>query len=366
MKLWSQWMLKVPSGPSNVQSPTGTPEGSLRLYDGSNDTVNLRLTGRKTRRTNMGNFDDVQEMGKLVELMDENPEAYAKAMADQGQPAPAAEGNDEPAPEYEQVAEPEAQENLSGGLSDALEVEEDAALTLDDILGIDAKDEAPKAEETPVASGATEEAVETKTSSVEERLAEMAEERKALREQVDLLTQRALQEPPAKEADSVLPPEDDINPDVDEYFKPIVDRATAPLLEKIEQLETDLAPTRKEQGDRMMGEAIAERVEGFKPEHLPKLYEELDKMSDENKATFGGDFAGAIALAGNMVNRGAFSDAKPEAKTSPLASRSHSESSGPAPGIEHKMSDEEKYKRLMAMPNDQFLAQLDKMDQGEY
>jgi hypothetical protein len=314
----------------------------------------------------MGNFDEVRELEKLVEIMDENPEAYSKAMAEQGQPAP--EGAEaEPEPEYQQVLEPEAEEGLSGGLSDALEVEEDAPVTLDDILGLDGRGSSPENTEEPAASEAAE-PVEAETSGVDERFTEMSKANKELREQVDLLTKRALQEPMTApvENDDVLPAEDEINSDVDEYFAPYVQKATAPLLAEIEALKAASAPALKAQQDQMMGDAISERVKGFKPENVADLYKELDTMSDQDKAIFGDDFAGAVALAANMVNRGAFTSGKPKQTMSPLAARSHSETSGPAPGPNHSLTDEQKLKRLMEMPGDQFLAQLDKMEQGEY
>jgi len=316
----------------------------------------------------MGNFDDVKQMADLVEAMDANPEAYAEAMANQGKPAAdtADEPEGEPASEYEQVVEPEEQEDLSGGLSDALEVEDDAPLTIDDILGLNSRESSPKETEAP-AERKPADTVETPTSGVDQRFAEMAKFNKELQERVDLLTKRALQEPVSSDGDDVLPAEDEINPDVEDYFKPYVNKATAALRAEIAELKAASAPALKASQDQMMGEAIAERVEGFKPENVADLYRELDTMSDQDKARFGDDFAGAIALAGNMVNRGAFAGSKKQQTTSPLASRSHSETSGPAPGADHSMTEEQKLKRLMAMPNDQFLAQLDKMDhQGEF
>lgn len=312
----------------------------------------------------MGNFDEVRQLGKLVEEMDENPEAYAEAMANQGA-APAADPEAEPAPEYEQVTEPEAQEDSSGGLSEALEVEDDVPLSVDDILGLNGRESSPEETEAPAESEPAE-PVETPPSGVDERLAEMASSNKELRAQVDLLTKRALQEPGPSNDGEVMPEAEEINPEVEDYFAPYVAKATAPLLAKIAELETATAPAMKASQDQMMGEAISERVEGFEPENVADLYKELDTMSDDDKARFGDDFAGAIALAGNMVNRGAFAPAKKVQTTSPLAARSHSETSGPAPGASGDMTEEQKLKALLAMDPDKFLAQLDKMDQGEY
>jgi len=308
----------------------------------------------------MGNFDDVRELNDIAEMMDANPDALAE-------PEPAVKPEVEV--EQEQVVEREVQEQeqSSGGLADALEVKEDAPVTVDDILGLNGRESSPVEEQEPAASNATEEAVEPKTSSVEDRLAELAKEKKELREQVDILTKRALQEPAtAPGTESEADPASELNDDVKDYMQPYTDAATADLREEIAQLKEAAAPLLKEKQDRMMGEAIAERVEGFKAENVQDLYKELDGMSEEDKAIFGDSFGGAIALAGQMVNRGAFADDKPTKKQTPsrLAARHHSEAGGPAPSQAAELSDEAKLQTLMNMDPEAFLAQSEKMGLG--
>lgn len=303
------------------------------------------------------NFEQVRAMNELIEAMDENPEALKAELEGESSD----ESDVQQVNSSENLIDPEAEADLAGGLTEAIDVDEGEHYSVDDLLGLNKPEAAPEPEK-EVPAGEDEPAApaeEPAPNPVDERISELATANRELREQVDLLTKRALaqgvQPGDEKPTEGEEPPQ--LNDEAREYLSPYIEAATKPLLEKIASLEAAAAPMLEQSRDQQFGEELSKYVDGFSAANMPRLREELDSLSAEDKARYGNDFAGAVALASALVNKGAFSgsrEKKPAPTASPLARRSHSEASGPPPASQNDMSEEAKLKALLNMDEDDF------------
>lgn len=283
-------------------------------------------------------IDDVIEMGLEVE---------------------AAEGK---TPEEAGIPEPQRESEEStyvGGLEDAPVIEEDE-VDLDEVLGIAPP---PVAEETPPQeTEEPEEQPEPQEDGRDKRIAELAEQNRRMREQLDTLVTRELKR-------SEAPAEEQQAPEVDQemvdYMTPIVNHIVGP---KLSEQQAATAAVVQAAQEKAMAEFIASKgVEGFSVEHLRVLKDEYDSMPDgsDDRDYYSG-MAGAVMLARDLAEAGKLSVGQPkktQSATAPLASRHRSEASGAAPRPAGN-DEEERAKRIMDLPVDEINKILDSWENG--
>jgi len=315
----------------------------------------------------MGNFKEFEDATASIK-------AFENASPDGSPPVINVAENDAGPVQEEAKTEavpivPEESENIVQVVDE--EDSSDQVISVADILNRAGINDTAPATETPadgpdpVESASTEPA--DQPDGLGERVSELSADNKALKEQVALLTKRALAEPvtaPAAEA----PAEEkaDLNPDVQEYLDPYIREQLGGLnlkemQEENARLKEVTAPLVAEAEVRSIASDIAEYVDGFTVAHVAELKAEIGKMPEADRAKHE-SYVGAVALAKDLMDRGALSGSKKKPTTSRLASRAHTEGSGSTQIPNSGLTEEQQLKKLIDLPNDQFRAMLEEME----
>lgn len=299
----------------------------------------------------MNERDDMQELAEL-----------AGAMGDDGQmPQAAAPAESEP-PLAEKPAVIEPRDDFAGGLNGAIGIDEtrETAMDFDELLGIGKPAAAPVHE--PEGGAAAPEPSTPAPGSAEARIAELADRLRKAEEDRDKLMSRLLGDTPATEQNQ--PAADGGNPEIDpgssEFLRPYIRaEAEAMVAERLGAVEQVIAPLRQQAESLEIAAAIATVVPGFKPEHLPILEAEFDKITDPRaQAIYGDRIPGAALFARALEERGVldFGQRKSQPRVSPLAGR-HNVAGGGArlPTGDASADEDATVRRIMSADPEAFL-----------
>lgn len=261
------------------------------------------------------------------------------------------------------VVDPEM-DRISRAVSDT---DEDSPISIDDVLGLvpaGPKDE-QDVEDAQVPADDTEPERREPESRLEARLRELAEDNKQYRDENRELVKRLLdrEKPGDKAAADDAESGEPLSDEVKEYFKQY---GLVTKDEVMSELGDVLEPLRRQQHDQKLAEHIGQFVSGFKAEHMSSLYQAIEKASEQDQALYRDGVAGAILLAKDLSDRGTLDlgQKKQKPKVSPLARRHHSEGAGTRPpSADSGTSDDEKLRRLMAMPNEDIRSLLERLEE---
>lgn len=294
----------------------------------------------------MGQFDEMIEMGEAVaKLGDKEPEA-----ADYEQ-------EDKPEPTIEEAPDNVSSEEFVDEPQNDADVDDEPSLRIEDLLGISGK-EVKRTRDEVEQAGAKEPAPvpPEQPSAIDERFRELTERLNKAESANEMLIKKALgvdNQDAEVEGDSV-----EFDPDVDDYMKPYIEKAVGARLSAIEE---QMRPVREEQERSSIASLIAKRVDGFTAAHVKDLETEYKTFtSEDDKALYGGGLAGAILLAESMVKDGKLNLGKKAQKSSPLASRHHSEASGRQATINGEVDEDDAVRALNKLSSDQILEFLNR------
>lgn len=294
--------------------------------------------------------DDMREMAEL-----------AGQIGEDGQAPQAAAPTTEQVVERPQVLEPEGSPAPAAVEQVGIDDTKAPALDLDELLGFGKPEPAPVPE--PAGGTAATESSQPAPGSVDARLSEMAERLRKAEEDRDKLLKKVLGDSPEPEQ----PPAGDLpelDPGTVEFLQPYIRQAAEAIVnERLGPIERATSSLTKEAEAKEIAEAIAAVVPGFRPEHLPIMEAEFEKITDPKaQAVYGDRIPGAALFARALEERGVldFGNKKqPQPRVSPLAGRHSVVAGGAGSSANQGTADEDAaIKRLMSADPRAFLDAL--------
>lgn len=304
----------------------------------------------------MGEFDELIKMGELVDQIGEDFPSDGDL---NNLPKPdAITVEDDDGDVYRMSVQDVEKEDDGAAVME--QEAESSDISLDELLGLKKRQPAREADPEPAQERAGKTAggdtSDRQPSAIEQRMSEMSDEIRRLKDQNDLLIRRELATHDDQSAGAEQTEE--LSDDVREYFR----KYGLVTKDEVSELQETLKPIREQKQREQLAAFIGNHVEGFRAEHVPALIDAVNSMEGPERSLYEDGVAGAVLLAHNLVSRGALDLGKKKGRVNPLVQRHHSESGGTTANGRDQMDEDAQVRALMAADPEAIRRMVDNLE----